>query len=85
MIFTCTKQGCSVARMLTPTFGSEQEDNPDVWRMFLLCCGDSVLRTPSNVGLFVLQRNKRGGGATSEGEARASAEEKDPLLQDDVD
>uniref|UniRef100_H3D7U6 Scavenger receptor class B member 1 n=1 Tax=Tetraodon nigroviridis TaxID=99883 RepID=H3D7U6_TETNG len=32
-----------------------------------------------------VKRNKRGGGATSEGEARASAEEKDPLLQDDVD
>lgn len=46
---------------------------------------DSTSQTLFNVGLFVPQRNKRGGGAASEGEASASAEEKDPLLRDDVD
>lgn len=53
--------------------------------MILLCCVDSVTQTLFNLELFVLQRNKRGGDATSEGEASASAGEKDPLLQDDVD
>lgn len=48
-------------------------------------CVDSVSPTFFNVDLFVLQRNKCGAGATSEGEASASAEEKEPLLQDDVD
>lgn len=50
-----------------------------------MCCVDSISRTLFNVELFVLQRNKCGGGATSVGEASASAEENDPLLQDDVD
>lgn len=49
-------------------------------------CVDSVFPTLFfNVNLFVLQRNKCGGGTTSEGEASASAEEKEPLLQHDVD
>ncbi|TNM92057.1 hypothetical protein fugu_019069 [Takifugu bimaculatus] len=34
---------------------------------------------------YRVKRHKCGGGATSEGEASASAGEKDPLLQDDVD
>lgn len=41
--------------------------------------------TRFNVKLFVLQTTKNGRGATSEGEANGSAEETEPLLQDDVD
>lgn len=59
--------------------GETQED------VSVVRCVDSVSRTLFNVELFVLQNKKCGGHATSEGEASASSEETDPLLQDDVD
>lgn len=52
----------------------------------VLCCAVLILSPKHfNIELFVLQRNKCGGSATCKGEASASAGEKDPLLQDDVD
>ena len=51
----------------------------------IVCCVDSISKTLFKIRLFVLQRNKCGHGTTSEGKASASAEEKDPLLQDHVD